>query len=88
VLFNYAVRMNQEFAKNALRGVSFLFASGDSGVGSCFGSCTSFTPQYPSDSPYVTAVGATTGVNPEKGAGLSSGGFSNRYVLYSYCTVL
>jgi len=33
-------------------------------------------------------VGATTGVNPEKGAGLSSGGFSNRYVLYSYCTVL
>jgi hypothetical protein len=28
-----------------LRGVSFLFASGDSGVGSAFGSCTTFTPQ-------------------------------------------
>jgi len=79
VLLDYAVRMNQEFAKNALRGVTFLLASGDSGVGSCFGSCTTFTPQYPSDSPYVTAVGATTGANPETGAGLSSGGFSNRW---------
>ena len=28
-----------------LRGISFLFASGDSGVGSAFGACTTFTPQ-------------------------------------------
>lgn len=78
VSYNYAVRMNEEFQKQALRGITFLFASGDSGVGSCFGSCTTYTPQFPSDSPYVTAVGATTGVNPEVAASLSSGGFSNR----------
>lgn len=78
VSLDYATRMNEEFQENGLRGITFLFASGDSGVGSAFGSCTTFTPQYPSDSPYVTAVGATTQINPETGAGLSSGGFSNR----------
>ena len=78
VTMDYAERMNQEFQKNSLRGISFLFASGDSGVGSMSGQCTEFMPMYPADSPYVTAVGATTEVNPEVGAGLSSGGFSNR----------
>mmetsp|Transcript_23920 Transcript_23920/g.35114 ORF Transcript_23920/g.35114 Transcript_23920/m.35114 type:complete len:541 (-) Transcript_23920:212-1834(-) len=75
----YASRMNEEFMKNSLRGISFIFASGDSGVGSAFGPCTTFTPQYPADSPYVTSVGATTSSNPEIGAQLSSGGFSNRW---------
>lgn len=79
VSFDYAERMNDEFARNALRGISFLFASGDSGVGSAFGTCTTFTPQYPADSPYVTAVGATTSIEPETGASLSSGGFSDRW---------
>jgi tripeptidyl-peptidase I len=83
VSLDYATRMNQEFQRNSLRGVTFLFASGDSGVGSCFGACTTYTPQYPSGSPYVTAVGATTDV-PETGAGLSSGGFSNRWVRPSW----
>lgn len=84
VSFDYAERMNQEFMQNSLRGITFLFASGDSGVGSAFGPCTTYTPQYPSDSPYVTAVGATTGTNPETAAGLSSGGFSNRYARPSW----
>ena len=53
--------------KGGVRGITYLFASGDSGVGSAFGSCVVFTPQYPSGSPYVTAVGATTGIGPETG---------------------
>ena len=84
VSLDYATRMNQEFQKNSLRGITFLFASGDSGVGSAFGPCTTYTPQYPSDSPYVTAVGATTGTNPETAASLSSGGFSNRWARPSW----
>ena len=84
VSLDYATRMNQEFQKNSLRGITFLFASGDSGVGSAFGPCTTYTPQYPSDSPYVTAVGATTGKSPETAAGLSSGGFSNRWARPSW----
>ncbi len=78
VTLDYAERMNQEFQKNGLRGITFLFASGDSGVGSMSGTCEEFMPMYPADSPYVTAVGATTDFNPESGASLSSGGFSNR----------
>ena len=77
VSLEYANRMNEEFMRNSLRGVTFLFASGDWGVGNnCNGEA--YKPNYPADSPYVTAVGATTGVSPETGAGLSSGGFSNR----------
>lgn len=79
VTLEYAERMNEEFQKQSLRGISFLFASGDSGVGSMTGKCVEYEPMYPADSPYVTAVGATTKINPEEGAGLSSGGFSYRY---------
>lgn len=74
---DYSDRMNEEFQKQALRGISFIFASGDSGVGSMMGQCEEYMAMYPSGSPYVTAVGATTQTNPETGAGLSSGGFSN-----------
>ena len=86
VSLDYATRINQEFAEQGARGISFLFASGDSGVGSAFGACTTYTPQYPSDSPYVTAVGGTTGIGPETGASLSSGGFSNRWPQPSWQT--
>jgi tripeptidyl-peptidase-1 len=34
--------------------------------------------------PFVTAVGGTTGVNPEKAASLSGGGFSNYFARPSY----
>jgi tripeptidyl-peptidase-1 len=84
VTYDYSERMNEEFLEGGLRGISFLFASGDSGVGSAFGSCTTFTPMFPADSPYVTAVGATTKTNPETGASLSSGGFSNRWAMPSW----
>eukprot|EP01038_Epipyxis_sp_PR26KG_P009117 gene9117-12298_t len=84
VSYDYAERMNEEFIEAGLRGITIIFASGDSGVGSAFGSCTTFTPQFPSDSPYVTAVGATTNFSPEVAAGLSSGGFSNRWAQPSW----
>jgi len=58
---DYMNRINAEFMKAGVRGLSLLFASGDSGV---FGAnltypCQSFIPSFPASSPYVTAVGAT-----------------------------
>jgi len=73
----YADRINVEFLKCGTRGISLLFASGDSGA-SC-GHDQKFHPNWPAASPYVTAVGGTGGAHPEVAAGLSSGGFSNRY---------
>jgi len=77
-----AERLNAEFMKAGARGISLLFASGDSGA-----SCKSgkFTPNMPASSPYVTAVGGTEPASgfPEPGSesaiGLSSGGFSNYF---------
>jgi len=76
----YATRINVEFVKAGARGISLLFASGDSGA-NCVdtGGPQRFEPNWPAASPYVTAVGGTTGTRPEEAVGLSSGGFSNRY---------
>ncbi|KAI0769638.1 family S53 protease [Trametes elegans] len=66
------------------RGVSILFASGDGGVaGSQSSRCTTFLPTFPSGCPFMTSVGATTGV-PETSASFSSGGFSNFFAQPSY----
>jgi tripeptidyl-peptidase-1 len=85
-----------EFAKKACdmigqlgaRGVSVLFSSGDSGPGypckSIDGNTTRFNPVFPASCPYVTAVGATTGVEPEKGVYFSSGGFSELWPRPAY----
>ena len=52
--------MNTEFKKQGVRGISILFASGDSGVGGYpDGTCSKFVPSFPAGSPYVTAVGGT-----------------------------
>lgn len=48
------------------------------------GECNEFMPMYAADSPYLTAVGSRTGLSPEIGAGLSSGGFSHRWVRPSW----
>jgi len=80
VSLDWAQRLNVEFQKAGARGISLLFASGDSGADCVDGI---FTPQWPSGSPWITAVGGTTGT-PERGAGLSSGGFSNRWDRPSY----
>jgi len=58
----YVTRVNTEFMKIGLRGITMFASSGDSGAnGRTDQSCSDykFHPAYPAASPYVTAVGAT-----------------------------
>jgi tripeptidyl-peptidase-1 len=87
--FDYTNRINIEFVKQGVRGISFLFASGDDGVGGGFGDCNQFVPNYPASSPFVTAVGGTTldgwfETGNEVVNGLSGGGFSNYFFRPNY----
>ncbi|KAJ4360821.1 Tripeptidyl-peptidase sed2 [Didymosphaeria variabile] len=71
------------------RGMSVIFSSGDTGVGSACQTndgknTTRFLPIFPAACPYVTSVGGTTGVNPEKAVSFSSGGFSDLYETPAY----
>ena len=84
----YMNRINVEFQKAGVRGLTFLFASGDDGAG-----CKQqkFRPMYPSSSPYVTTVGGTAFIDPFKVSGeyahkISGGGFSNAFPRPSYQT--
>jgi len=64
----FVARVNTEFQKIGLRGVSIFVASGDSGAnGRSDGTCTDkvLHASFPGSSPYVTAVGATMLSNPE-----------------------
>lgn len=54
---SYKDRFNTEMQKLAGRGITIIFASGDSGCG-CF-LCVRYTPSFPATTPYVTSVGAT-----------------------------
>jgi len=84
VEFDYAQRVNTEFQKAGLRGISLLFASGDGGVsGGQSQKCTKFIPTFPAGSPYVTAVGGTAWTK-ESAADFSSGGFSNYWPRPAY----
>ncbi|KAH8649239.1 peptidase S8/S53 domain-containing protein [Xylariales sp. PMI_506] len=73
------------FAELGARGVSLLFASGDSGVGS---SCsTSYEPFFPATCPWVTAVGGVEGVESaatQSAWGSGGGGFSSFFETPSY----
>ncbi|KAL7934123.1 peptidase S8/S53 domain-containing protein [Trichoderma chlorosporum] len=92
---NYQRRQCHEWMKLGLRGVTVIFASGDSGVG-WFGICNdnTFGTVTPADCPFVTAVGATnltsSSINNgqvkfiEHAARLSGGGFSNIFGTPSY----
>ncbi|KAK4198097.1 peptidase S8/S53 domain-containing protein [Triangularia verruculosa] len=77
---DYAVKVCNMFMQLGARGVSVIFASGDSGPGThCIRSTdnsTYFEPTFPAGCPYVTSVGATFFTNPERAIGFSSGGFS------------
>lgn len=73
-----ANRLNTEFQKAGARGISLLFASGDSGA-NCQGG--RFKPNAPASSPWVTAVGGTEGADGLSAIGLGSGGFSDRWPL-------
>jgi len=58
----YVQRVNTEFQKIGLRGITLVSASGDSGAnGRTDPECTEshLNPPYPAASPFVTAVGAT-----------------------------
>jgi len=84
---NTIPRLDTEFQKIGLRGISVIIASGDTGSGCKPGStdlCScSLYPSYPASSPYVTAIGATkflTGNSGPEGAVTafgSGGGFFN-----------
>jgi len=69
----YALRLEVEFKKLALRGVTILFSSGDNGVG-CTQHCVN-EPNWPAESGMVTAIGGFTA--SLEGDSISSGGFSN-----------
>lgn len=70
---SYARKVCTLFAYLGLRGFSMLVASGDNGVGPGAADCVSnvnnttreFLPSFPATCPWVTAVGATQGFNPE-----------------------
>lgn len=77
---DYARKVCSLFMQLGARGVSVIFASGDSGPGD---SCTSndnnstyFQPIFPATCPWVTAVSATANRDDMIGAPFSSGGFS------------
>lgn len=64
------------FSQLGAKGVSVFVASGDFGVGqNCPGG--RYVPEYPSDCPWITAVGGTDGTSPERAWSGSGGGFSN-----------
>jgi tripeptidyl-peptidase-1 len=87
---DYAIRVCNTFAQLGARGSSVLFSSGDGGVGS--GDCktndgtqkTMFQPTFPGACPYITSVGGTYKVNPEKAVSFSQGGFSNYFARPDY----
>ncbi|KAJ7644369.1 subtilisin-like protein [Roridomyces roridus] len=74
------------YAAYGVRGGSILFASGDGGVaGGQSQTCTNFIPAFPSGCPFMTSVGAVSGIPPsETAASFSSGGFSNVFAQPSY----
>ncbi|KAH9022850.1 peptidase S8/S53 domain-containing protein [Lactarius pseudohatsudake] len=73
----YAMYVCRQFGMLGVLGVSVLIATGDDGVGK--GDCVTkdgsvrFYTEFPATCPYVTAVGGTTGSEPEVAASLSGG---------------
>jgi tripeptidyl-peptidase-1 len=94
VPLDYATEVCNLFATLGARGASVMFSSGDSGVGAdeCLTNDgtnkVQFQPAFPAACPWVTAVGATTGISPEVAVNQfgSGGGFSNYFGQPSYQT--
>ncbi|KAJ5910538.1 Peptidase S8/S53 subtilisin/kexin/sedolisin [Penicillium tannophilum] len=85
----YAQSVCNLYAQLGSRGVSVIFSSGDSGVGAACETndgknATHFPPQFPAACPWVTSVGATTHIAPERAVYFSSGGFSDLWDRPSY----
>lgn len=86
---DYAVHVCQMFAQLGARGVSIIVSSGDDGPGSsCMANDGSnrpkFLPTFPASCPWVTAVGGTRFVLPERAAHFSGGGFSDLFYALDY----
>ncbi|KAI9747286.1 MAG: vesicle formation at the endoplasmic reticulum [Lichina confinis] len=87
---NYMRVVCHLFGQLGSRGVSILFASGDSGPGEiCLSNDdagtnkttrTRFQAVFPASCPWVTAVGGTVDTEPEQAAPFSSGGFSDVFL--------
>ncbi|KAJ7256391.1 subtilisin-like protein [Mycena rebaudengoi] len=74
------------YAAYGARGGSILFSAGEGGVaGGQSQTCTNFIPAFPSGCPFLTSVGAVSGIPPsETAASFSSGGFSRVFAQPSY----
>ncbi|CAN9260166.1 subtilisin-like protein [Alternaria alternata] len=85
----YAKKVCDLIGQLGTRGVSVIFSSGDTGPGSACQSndgknATRLQPIFPASCPYVTSVGGTFGVEPERAVAFSSGGFSDLWPRPSY----
>jgi len=88
---DYMYQCNTEFMKLGAKGISVFFASGDQGVWGRTGYDASgtFHPDFPADSPYVTAVGGTdfavkSTIGDESAWANGGGGFSNVFAQPSW----
>ena len=71
------------------RGISAIFSSGDGGVRGhrdTLPQCANntFTTDFPSGCPFITAVGSTLGIAPEIAINFTGGGFSNVFPQPAY----
>jgi len=87
----YMESCNDQFIKAGAMGISILFASGDMGVWGRTGASKkgTFNPDFPSGSPYVTAVGGTnfqtkSVIGAESTWDCGGGGFSDEFVTPSW----
>lgn len=85
----YAKKVCDIIGQLGTRGVSVIFSSGDTGVGSACQTndgknATRFLPIFPASCPYVTSVGGTYKIEPERAVSFSSGGFSDLWERPAY----
>ena len=80
----YMETCNVQFMKAGSMGMSILFASGDQGVWGRTGVGTTYHPDFPAGSPYITAVGGTnfqekSVIGEESAWSCGGGGFSDQF---------
>ena len=86
---DYMDSVNQQFMILGLNGLSVLFASGDQGVWGRTGVGSTYHPDFPAASPYVTAVGGTdfatkSVIGEETAWSCGGGGFSDHFAMPSW----
>jgi len=85
----YMEQVNTQFMQAGALGISVLFASGDQGVWGRSGVGSTFHPDFPAGSPYVTAVGGTnfqtkSVIGTESAWNCGGGGFSDEFAAPSW----